>query len=85
MARIILLNPSVAQLVERLTVVYTYCVSVYSEINWSLVRFRSLGDYCQPLDSKIESIHYLNHACTYSTLFGVFYAFDVRFVTTVTL
>jgi hypothetical protein len=30
-------------LVERLTVVCQYCVSVYSEINWSPVRFRSLG------------------------------------------
>ena len=36
-------SPSVAQLVERLTVVYTYCVSVYSEINWSPVRFWSFG------------------------------------------
>ena len=35
--------PSVAQLVERLTVVYTYCVTVYSEINWSPVRFWSPG------------------------------------------
>ena len=42
---VFLLYPSVAQLVERLTVVYAYCVSVYlySEINWSPVRFRSLG------------------------------------------
>ena len=30
-------KPSVAQLVERLTVVYTTCVSGYSEINWSPV------------------------------------------------
>ena len=30
---------------QRLTVVYTYCVSVYSEINWSPVRFWSLGSF----------------------------------------
>lgn len=30
-------------MVERLTVVYAYCVSVYSEINWSPVRFWSPG------------------------------------------
>ena len=39
------LYPSVAQLVERLTVVCRYCVSVYSEINWSPVRFWSFGSF----------------------------------------
>ena len=37
------LHPSVAQLVERSTVVCRYCVSVYSEIDWSPVRFWSFG------------------------------------------
>ena len=36
-------RPSVAQLVERLTVVLYTVSAVFSEINWSLVRFRPLG------------------------------------------
>ena len=38
----VVVQPSVAQLVERLTV-DLYTISVMSEINWSLVRFRPFG------------------------------------------
>ena len=51
------LHPSVAQLVERLTVVCRYCVSVYSEINWSPVRFWSFGLLFARRHTIASSIH----------------------------
>ena len=60
------LHPSVAQLVERLTVVCRYCVSVYSEINWSPVRFWSFGLLFarrHTTASSVRSTQYLPTAC----------------------
>lgn len=62
---VIVLNPSVAQLVERLTVVYAYCVSVYSEINWSPVRFRSLGlRFCETNSHRLPALLHVPVAST---------------------
>ena len=44
------IRPSVAQLVESLTVVLYTCL-VLSEINWSLVRIRPLGNECGECDN----------------------------------
>ena len=59
----VVVQPSVAQLVERLTVVL-YSIFGIVEINWSLVRFRPLGKECGECDD-LPSRNFTTMLCNY--------------------